>query len=593
MRSISLAIVVLLSSMWLHAQRSWAAPAPSKVAAVTVYRGSALVTRLVEVPAGAGPMELVVTPLPPQTIDSSLYSEGTDGIRILSTRYRTRAIKDDLRVEVRNKEAQIRSLQNEAEAMQKQIEVINQNLALLAKMENFTAATMQQLAEKGLLSAETMIALSKNIMETRTAMANEQVEVQQSLRTNAEAVAFAQRELGELSAGSSKTERDAVIVIDKANAAAGNVRLNYLVSAATWRPQYKFRAAGDKEPVQVEYLAAVMQQSGEDWPDASVVLSTAEPLLSADAPKLLAMDLTVATQTSAGKPAQLPMELGENNVRQQQALRKEAQDRFNRNDYFAANASINTAGALQQTEELFSLGDVAQPAPAVRGGFVSAPQQREGPSVTYHLKPKFSVPSRNDEQLLEVARLNFSPSFFYKAVPVLSPHVYRQVNLTNTTEYVLLPGEATMYLGLDFVGRMQIPLVAIGEQFNAGFGVDPQLQVTRELIKKSRTVQGGNQVHELTYRMRLSSYKPMAANVQLWDRLPRAEAETVGITLVNALPSLSGDAAYLRVDRPQNLLRWDLVVEPGANGEKAVYVEYGFKMEYDRNVAIGNFITKG
>ena len=69
----------------------------------------------VDVPAGSGLMELVVTPLPPQTIDSSLYSEGTDGMRVLSTRYRTRAVKEDVREEVRAKEAEIRSLQNEAE----------------------------------------------------------------------------------------------------------------------------------------------------------------------------------------------------------------------------------------------------------------------------------------------------------------------------------------------------------------------------------------------------------------------------------------------------------------------------------------------
>ena len=44
------------------------------------------------------------------------------------------------------------------------------------------------------------------------------------------------------------------------------MRLNYLVDAAAWRPQYKLRAGKDaKDPVQVEYLAAIIQQTGEDW----------------------------------------------------------------------------------------------------------------------------------------------------------------------------------------------------------------------------------------------------------------------------------------------------------------------------------------
>ena len=72
--------------------------------------------------------------------------------------------------------------------------------------------------------------------------------MQQKLQANAEATEFANRELGELTAGSSRTERDAVIVVDKADAAAGKVRLNYLVGAATWRPQYRFRAGGGEGP---------------------------------------------------------------------------------------------------------------------------------------------------------------------------------------------------------------------------------------------------------------------------------------------------------------------------------------------------------
>ena len=87
------------------------------------------------------------------------------------------------------------------------------------------------------------------------------------------------------------------------------------------------------------------------------------------------------------------------------------------------------------------------------------------------------------------------PDYYAKAVPVLTPHVYRLADLVNGSEYVLLPGEATMYVGSDFVGRMNLPLVAIGERLTVCFGVDPQLQVARQLVRKQRTIQGGNQVH--------------------------------------------------------------------------------------------------
>ena len=65
-------------------------PAASRITDVTVYQGQALVTREVSVPEGEGTVELVVTPLPAQTVDGSLYTEGADGLRVLSTRFRTR-----------------------------------------------------------------------------------------------------------------------------------------------------------------------------------------------------------------------------------------------------------------------------------------------------------------------------------------------------------------------------------------------------------------------------------------------------------------------------------------------------------------------
>src|SRR5207237_3916147 len=141
-------------------------------------------------------------------------------------------------------------------------------------------------------------------------------------------------------------------------------------------------------------------------------------------------------------------------------------------------------------------------------------------------------------------RIELAPDYFYKAVPILTQHVYRQADLTNKSEYILLPGEATMYIGSDFVGQMSLPLVAIGEQFTAGFGVDPQLQVQRQMTDKSRTMQGDNQILKFEYRILVSSYKDEAVKVQVWDRLPHADTEAVGVTLVKTTPAVSTDPLH-------------------------------------------------
>ena len=279
---------------------------------------------------------------------------------------------------------------------------------------------------------------------------------------------------------------------------------------------------------------------------------------------------------------------------QSRELRKKAQEELIGNRAEAGKAFLNEAAAVEQAQELLARKDDKEvDADANKPDApLAATAAHEGPSVTYHLRSVLTVPSRNDQQLIEVARIETKPEYYYKAVPVLTTHVYRLADLANKSEYVLLPGEATMYVGTDFVGRMNLPLVAIGAQYTVGFGVDPQLQVSRTLVKKSRTVQGGNQVHNYEYRITVGSYKSEQVKVQVWDRLPRAEAEAVAVSLVEPSPKLSVNATYLRQERPENLLRWDLNVAPGQTDEKAATVAYQFKLEYARDVAIANFKAK-
>lgn len=576
--------------------------APSRVVGVTVYPQNALVTREVTVPEGMGTLELVVNPLPPQTVNSTLYSEGTDGIRVLTTRYRTRPIREDTREEVRKLEAQLKELQLSGQKLQSDMKVMEQNLQMLGKLEGFTGASLQHQTEKGTLNADSVIALSKHIMDGRAEKNQALVTAQQQQQENLEKVQFIQRKLHELSAGTSKTERDAVIVVDKKEAGPGKVRLNYLVDSANWHPQYKFRAGTkDKDPVQVEYLAAITQQTGEDWGHVSLTLSTAQPMLNAAPPELKMLEVAVVPRNGApgqagAIPGQVPGMGGKPNAayglelqKQAQGKRSQAVQEFNAKKDGAANTMLlNEAAALEQTWDM-----LAQREEEVhRNKLPAHPSSGEGPSITYHLKTHLTIPSRNDEQIIEVAKLDMAPDYYYKAVPVLTQHVYRLATLTNKSEYVLLPGEATMYLGTDFVGLTNLPLVAIGEQFTAGFGVDPQLQVQRQLIDKSRTTQGDNQVLKYGYRILVSSYKSEPVKLQVWDRLPHAETEAVGVNLIKTAPEVSADPLYLRECKPHNLLRWDLTAEPAMNGEKAMAVNYEFKMELGRQMMIGNFLTK-
>ncbi len=606
--------------------------AKSKIARVTVYPNSALVTREVDVPDGAGLIELVVTPMPEQIVPSTMYSEGADGVRVLTTRFRTRQVLEDTSEERRKLEAEREKLQVIGAKIDSEIDSIKKNLDLLTKLENFTDKSTVLSTEKGALNGDAVITMAKYVMEQRAEKAKDMVAAKEQKRQNDIQLEFCKRKMAELGQGSGRQERDAVIVVDRETGKGGRVRLNYLVGAVAWRPEYKLRAGKVDEDVQVNYLANLQQQSGEDWSQVDLTLSTAQPMLNAAPPELAMLEPILVVRGTPGAP---PMPGGGSfaaspyaNPIARDALRKKAMEgRANALNLSQggfqggfqggqaggfqgggfgqagpleqariqkeADRLLNDAVALEQNLDLMRTRDevLAEAKKRKRLGGLD-PSRNDGPSVTYHLASKLTVPSRSDEQIIEVVKLNLTPRYYYKTVPVLNHQVYRLADVVNKSNHILLPGEATMYQGADFVGRMPMPLVAIGEEFTAGFGVDTQLQVQRQMTDQTRSTQGGNQVLKYDYRILVSSFKDEPVKLQVWDRLPKGETESVGITLLKAAPELSKDGLYLRESRPNNLLRWDVDVPANCHGEKALPITYEFRMELDRQMAITGFQSR-
>jgi hypothetical protein len=595
--------------------------AASRIVKVTVYPNSALVTREVEVPAGDGLAELVITPLPEQIMPNTLYAETANGLRILTTRFRTRQVLEDVSEERRKLEAEAEKLLVAGNKIDAEIASAQKNMDLLAKLENFTDKTTVLSTEKGGLNGDAVITMVKYVMDQRAEKAKELVGLREQKRQLDVQKGFLARKMAELGSGAGRVERDAVVVVDREEGKGGRVKLNYLVGAVTWRPEYKLRAGKEHEDVQVDCLAGLRQQSGEDWSQVQMTLSTAQPMLNAAPPELAVLSPVLVARGGPGGPPMPPaghaasspftgaggMAAFKDLENKANTLRSQAVQNYRlgkAKETGDATRQLNEAAAFEQNLDLMRSRDdiLARRAEGGRGKMAGAtamalpatgvPSINDGPSVTYHLDRRLTVPSRNDDQVVEVAKLSLTPKYYYKAVPVLNRHVYRLADLVNKSDYVLLPGEATMYQGTDFVGRMPLPLVAVGEEFTAGFGVDPQLQIQRQLVDKARTTQGGNQVLKYEYRILVNSFKSEPVKVQVWDRLPHAEAESVNVSLVKATPELSKDGLYLRECRPNNLLRWDLDVEASRNGEKAVPITYEFRMELDRQMAISGFQSR-
>ena len=82
-----------------------------------------------------------------------------------------------------------------------------------------------------------------------------------------------------------------VAVLEPAGGGAVDLELEYFVPGAKWKPAYNLSFSTAKGQLTMETVAVVEQATGEDWPRAALLLSTATPGRGIDLPELLTWTL--------------------------------------------------------------------------------------------------------------------------------------------------------------------------------------------------------------------------------------------------------------------------------------------------------------
>ncbi|HEX6962980.1 MAG TPA: mucoidy inhibitor MuiA family protein, partial [Lacipirellula sp.] len=517
-----------------------AEPLEGRVTEVTLYRGQAQVTRAVPVEGAAGRMEIVVGGLPEQIVPDSLFAEGSGAVEIRAVRFHTRAVGEQPREEVRKLDDQILETQKQIDLAQKRQALLAKRSEYLLKLEGFVAPTAQTDLSKGVLDAEALERLTTFAFAQHDAIAKEEVELANQLRELNEELELLKRKRDEITAGASKTLREAVIFAQKNGDGPTEIRLNYLVGNCGWSPSYTMRAEGDRKQVRVEYNALIHQLTGEDWNDVRLTLSTASPALSAAGPGLAPFHVTLSAdpgpqqveataQVQQAADGQLPKLIYGRGLSKSQVVDQLAELRSQRTEFGAAvNNAVNFSDVTRLSWDLNVYGCAVQQL-ELNGDATtisvlrSEDAERDGPSLSYRLSAGVSLASRTDQQMVRIMQTEMDSQFYHVAVPVLTSYVYREAELKNSGEEDLLAGPMTAYLDGRFVGRGEIPTVARGQKFVVGFGADPQLRTRRELVDKSESVQGGNRETNFEFRLVVENFADAPAPVRVIDRLPHGE----------------------------------------------------------------------
>ncbi|QEF96490.1 hypothetical protein Mal15_05180 [Stieleria maiorica] len=565
-------VSMLLASVSASAQESASlVEVDSPIAAVTVFRHQANVVRAIEVQPSNAPQRIRVTGLPRTIHDQSVRWETDAEITVRSLRVTPHQIKVDQAA----KKAWAEEIAKQNLAIQDaahEVAVIEQDLETIEDLEEFTAAKTNKGLGESKLEVESVTAIADFVMQRRRMLAKELHGARQELQSLQDqldaSIQKAQRE----SESRPEATFDAVLMVDSPR--GGTLRLSYWVDEVSWQPQYSIHATSGRQGEDsfvAQLDGTVTQNSGEDWRGVQLAFCTGVPNLQAATPLLVPLRVSVNQATGDGDGSG-----GYSNTGSSAGDAPAWEDPA----VWQRNLALNTEAAGRQVGEINRRQSVQRE--------LADDASTNLADETYRVATPIDVADQTAEQAITILRWEITSPIYRVVTPLLSSFAYREAALENQLGQSLVGGEATVFLDGRFVGRTTLPPTATGGEFAIGLGADRQVRTRRELLSRDESIQGGNRLSRLEYRLVINNYHNDEIDIRLYDRIPiTSDSGTVNVvTDSGSLGQLSGDAKYLRMQRPTGILRWDLTIPAKRFGSNAYDHHYHYTIEMDRTQSI-------
>ncbi len=508
-------------------------PLASAVSQVTLYPQGATIHRSVPFSAPAGQHDLILLDLPQDTDLQSVRVRVT-GAQMggVTTRHnfvpprgdRQSDAIDAAEAEVERREDALRDAQADIARTQLVVEAAEAQVAFLSQLGQGDGIAAQDVASlrdlAQMIGAQTLAARQSAHDARREAQ-----QAQRGLKDLTEALEEARRALAALVPEREDRAMLAVSVMADAQT-EGTLDVTYQTYDAGWAPVYDMTLTRETGALSIARGAYVHQNTGENWTDVALTLSTVRPsgqtTPSAIYPQLRRI----------GDPVQ-PMQKS------------------------ADRAVINSeAGGLM----------MAEPAPSV----VMAEADFDGLAVTYSYAPPASIASGADALRIALGTLETQAKIEARAVPLYDQTAYLTATLTNDMNELILPGRTSLYLGDTFVGQVQGDLIAAGAEADLSFGAIDGLRLTRMVQDReeggSGLIRKSSDLTE-TVTIEIENLTGEVWPVRLLDRVPYSEQEDLQINWQSDPRPTETD-----VDGQRGILAWDLDLPPGES--RAITLEH-------------------
>jgi uncharacterized protein (TIGR02231 family) len=546
MSYLKLAIFAVLVCLPLHATAAEInrLSLPTRITSVTLYPDRAMTTRAATLELKPGSYILEVPALPVLLQDDSLRVSGRGSAVATITGMETKRTFLDQTPEKRagELEAEMKKLQRAMGSLDARVEGLNAQKGFI---DSIRMAWGERISKELAVGKPTATELNEALTFIGSGITNGEekrldLEAEKAkLKEKLDALA-AQLEAVRGSTGKEAKVVDVAVEVTKGGKFI--LELSGVVSHAGWEPAYDARLGDDGNSVELLFKGQVRQQTGEDWSNVDLFLSTARPALGSFPPTLYPWRLSFHRPAPVYPAA-------------------------------AAPASVYRMKALEMKPE--TADQAAEP--EEQALYLTAGVAQEQTSVVFHLRRTVDIPADGSGHDTTVALETLPVQVDYLAVPKLAPHAYLRAAIVNNASYPLLAGKVNIFTGGNFIGSGRLKKVAAGEKFELFFGGDDQIAIKREELKRHKEAGlFGRNRQTYSYRIEVHNYRKEKRTVTITDQLPVAVDEEIKVVLAET--SIKPD----EIKADGNLV-WKLPIDAGEKREITFTIEVEYPKDREVN----------
>ncbi len=474
-------------------------PAPSKIEAVTVFPSGAEVTRTLKVKLEAGEHTLLVDGITGEAVPSSIRIEaaGAGKLEIGSV--------DVKEVNLASTDPEV--AQSARKRLEDELEALNDQRA--AEDGVIKAARMQQayLERLGKLPEAPSAPGAAGPREDWRALIGI---IGEGMKETAKAIAEAQHKQRQLdrsiadlhkqidAAGGKIEKRTQVrIFVNAAAPAETELKLRYQINHASWSASYDARlttgdlGAGVSPSLAIIRRAVIQQNSGEDWENVAMALSTTRPghATAARQPEMLTVDFVSGPVANPPAPASQVISKSELDGSLEPAPRREAP------------APVSTRTSAFQT--------------------------------VYAIPGRIGIKANGEAKRLQLGTETLKPSLLVLTVPRfdLTAYLYARLTLPKTSN-PMLAGPVALFRDGVFAGNGELPQLAPGEEYELGFGADERVRVKQAVTGDKKGETGTfttSHMEERHYAISVRNLHAQPIKVHILDRVPVAKHQDIKV----------------------------------------------------------------